>query len=221
MNTYPNTEQTMLLRGPAGDLEVVAAPGEADKPLVVICHPHPLYGGTMDNKVVTTTYRTFRDRGHPVVRFNFRGVGNSEGEYAQGDGEMDDCRFVLDWAREQLNQPNFILAGFSFGSYVAAHVAEDWDADPHFKKLISIAPPVNHFSFAKLSFQTPWLILMGDDDEVVPSEQVYKWVKSITPAPTLVRFAETSHFFHGKLVDLREALLGNVAVDGDSGSRPE
>lgn len=205
---FPTDEATLLIPGPVGPLELKAASakGAGRDHLMIICHPHPLYGGTMDNKVVTTVYRTFREQGSHVVRFNYRGVGQSAGEFAHSEGEIQDCQAVLSWALEALKPQSLTLVGFSFGAFIAASVATDYSGSATLKQLISIAPAVNHQPYRRLNITCPWLVLQPEADEVIPPEGVYQWIETLTPAPTLIRFSETSHFFHGKLVDLKKVL---------------
>lgn len=193
------------LPGPAGNLEVLASvPDESEKPLtVVICHPHPLFGGTMANKVVTTLVRTFKELGMNTVRFNFRGVGKSAGSYAEGVGETEDLLAVLHWVHAERPQDEIWLAGFSFGSYVAARGAHRFPA----KQLICVAPPIENFKFTELyPFPCPWLVVQGEVDEVVSSQAVFAWLESLPKPPSLIRMPETGHFFHSRLVELRELL---------------
>jgi alpha/beta superfamily hydrolase len=203
---FSSTETTFLLPGPDGQLEVLAAP--ADQPekniTVVICHPHPLYGGTMYNKVVTTLARTFKEMHMRTVRFNFRGIGKSDGSYGQGIGEVEDLLAVLQWVKQVRPHDDIWLAGFSFGSYIAACGAHQW---PDVKQLICVAPAVEHFSFKELyPFPCPWLVVQGEADEIVPPHLVFDWLASLPKPPTLIRMPETSHFFHSKLGELRQWL---------------
>ncbi|MBB70990.1 MAG: hypothetical protein CMF50_01165 [Legionellales bacterium] len=207
LNQFPRQEQHFYLAGPVGKLEIIATPPvtEARSVTAIMCHPHSQQGGTMNNKVVTTMVRTFKALGMKAVRFNFRSVGESEGTFANGVGEVDDLAAVIEWVRQVNPNDDILLAGFSFGSYVAARAASEHE--PVY--LISVAPPVHHYDFAELTdkITSPWLVLMGEADEVVPPEEVYDWVKSFKQPPQLVRFPETGHFFHGKLLDLKDRVL--------------
>jgi uncharacterized protein len=210
---FPINETTFFISGPAGQLELLTAP--ADQPekniTVVICHPHPLYGGTMNNKVVTTLARTFKKMQMRTVRFNFRGVGKSAGKYAEGVGELDDLLAVLQWVQQVRPQDDIWLAGFSFGSYIAACGAHQW---PDIKQLICVAPAVEHFSFKELyPFPCPWLVVQGEADEIVPPHLVFDWLASLSAPPTLIRMPDTSHFFHGKLGELRKLLQAALSVN--------
>ncbi len=188
-----------MLSGPAGQLQALYSVAEDEgQYIAVICHPHPLYGGTMDNKVVHYIARALHEIGMPVARFNFRGVGKSEGEFDDARGELDDLQAVIGWLQQRHPDRRLLLAGFSFGSYVAASVAEELEADA----LISIAPPVSMYYFDDVEFSRPWLVLMGDEDEVVPAEEVRQWLL-VPQANREVEWMEgASHFFHGRLPEL-------------------
>ncbi len=191
--------------GPAGNLEVACAkPALEEIPgLAIICHPHPLFGGAMGNKVVTTLERFFRDRGLATLRFNFRGVGASEGVFDDGIGESDDLHAVAKLARQYFPNAPLWLAGFSFGSFVAARTATALGA----AQLLSIAPPVTKWDFAAIdSPRMPWTIVQGELDEIVEPSAVYDFAASTQPKPTLIRIPDATHFFHGKLLELRNAL---------------
>ena len=203
---------TSYVQGQAGRLEVrlIEAQTQPSQNLAVICHPHPLFGGTMDNKVVTTIMRTFKEQGMACVSFNFRGVGHSEGQHDNGQGEVDDLLSVLTWAIEQTQATQLYLAGFSFGSYIAAaSVARLTSVNIHLKKLVLVAPPVHHYAFNALTLpiqQT--LVIQGDADEVVPAAQVFAWAAQ--QQLLIVNFAGCGHFFHGRLVELRQTLLESL-----------
>jgi alpha/beta superfamily hydrolase len=200
------------LAGPSGVLEAIVEAPEGDvrpRPVVaIVCHPLPTEGGTMHNKVVTMAARALRECGATTVRFNFRGVGNSEGEFDQGDGEVDDLRRIALWVRAQQPEAQLWLAGFSFGAFVAYRAAAGLKPDV----LIQIAPPVGRsWDFSEIApFTGPWLVIQGDADEVVDPAQVYAWAESLEPGPDVVRIPDTSHFFHRKLMDLRGAVKNGV-----------
>lgn len=207
MPLFPTTETTLILPGPAGDLEVLTTPAkeptEISKKTAIICHPHPLFGGTMHNKVVSTLARAFTNLGLQTVRFNFRGVGNTSGQYAEGIGETDDLIAIMNWVKETCPNDEIWLAGFSFGSYVAARAASQVAVG----RLISIAPPVSRFDLVGLSAITcPWLIVQGGKDEIVVPEEVYAWVEKLNPKPVFIRMPEAGHFFHGQLMELRKII---------------
>jgi alpha/beta superfamily hydrolase len=195
-----------MLSGPVGHLEVIsdrAAPEDARAGSVVLCHPHPLQGGTMHNKVVTMAERALRELGLDTVRFNFRGTGGSAGAYDDGIGEGDDLAAVVAWLRRVRPHDALWLAGFSFGAYVSIRKAAPLAADA----LISIAPPAGRWPFDTIELpQCPWLVVQGEADEVVDPQAVFDWIDGMEKPPELVRMAETSHFFHRRLMDLRGAI---------------
>ncbi|MCQ6262471.1 alpha/beta fold hydrolase [Alcanivorax sp. MM125-6] len=203
----------LALEGPEGTLEA-ALEGDAEAPrfIAIVCHPHPLFGGTMDNKVVTTLSRAARDAGAAVLRFNFRGVGNSQGAFSDGIGETEDLIAVHNWLTREFPDKPLWLAGFSFGSFVAARGAEVLTANGQAPKaLMLVAPPVHHFDFASLeNAGCPVTVVQGEDDEVVPAEQVFRWAGETVLAPDLIRFPDSGHFFHGKLVDLKEVAASRM-----------
>lgn len=201
---FPQQDTQCFFNGPDGRLEaVVELPKASILPITaIICHPHPLQHGTMNNKVVTTLARALRQLGLTTIRFNFRGVGQSEGRYADAIGETDDLLAIIAWLNKVRPQNKLWLAGFSFGSYVAYRAASQIAS---VAQLISVAPPVHHFDFASLPQpECPWLVLQGDKDEVVPPALVFEWVDSLIVKPELLVFKDVGHFFHGRLIELRE-----------------
>ena len=209
--SFPAESAHFLLKGPVGVIEVATEPAESEGEgskagalgIAVICHPHPLHGGTMHNKVVTIIERSLRELGFDTVRFNFRGIGKSEGSFDEGVGESDDLDAVVSWARKMRPHAPLWLAGFSFGSYVVLRNAKRLDADA----LITIAPPVGRWGFESIDLpDCPWLVVQGEEDEVVDPQLVFDWIEQLPVSPQLVRMAETSHFFHRRLMDLRGAI---------------
>lgn len=209
MNFPTERHAKFFLPGPAGQLEVLTTYPESpvhSPPIAVICHPHPLYGGTMHNKVVYTLARCFSSMGLATLRFNFRGVGQSQGQYDNGLGETDDLLSLCHWLKTQCpSQSIDYLAGFSFGAYVAARAAKQWPI----KKLICVAPPIENFPFKELPpFPCPWCLVQGDNDEIVAPDAVFSWVASLTNnPPQLIKIANADHFFHGHLIELRDSLI--------------
>jgi len=193
------------IAGPAGPLEaLIEAPLHAAPLLAaVICHPHPLYGGTMHNKVVHSVARALRGAGAATLRFNFRGVGQSAGRYDDGAGESDDALAAVFAARERWPALPLVLAGFSFGAAVAIAVAAR--ARPAW--LISVAPAVERVPLEGfVAPACPWLIVQGDADEVVAAATVRHWCELHAGAARLVELPGVGHFFHGRLHELPDCL---------------
>ena len=207
---FPSDRSEFLLRGPVGVLECATdVPEQTDErpATIIICHPHPLHSGTMHNKVVTILERSMRELGLRTVRFNFRGVGASEGEHDDGYGETDDLFACTEWMRRTRPDDSLWLGGFSFGSYITLRAALNLDIG----QLISIAPPVHRYSFDSLQHpECPWLVIQGDEDEVVNIDDVRSWVDSCKPPPDLIVMEEADHFFHRRLMDLRGLLKNGV-----------
>ncbi|MDX1480872.1 MAG: alpha/beta fold hydrolase [Woeseiaceae bacterium] len=205
----PPKAESLTIEGPAGNLEaLLERPDDADPAAVaVVCHPHPLQGGTLHNKVAHMLARAFLKCGFAALRFNFRGVGGSEGTFADGDGEVDDVLAAVAAAKNAAPDAPLWLGGFSFGAAMAVRAAVS--ARP--AGLVSVAPAASRFA-GTLESQPdcPWLIVHGEDDEVVPIDESVTWVDSLDPGPEFVVFPETGHFFHGKLVELRETVIAFV-----------
>ena len=210
IDTFPVERQEFVLRGPAGQLECVADVPEAEEErpaTIVICHPHSLHGGTMHNKVVTIMERSMREVGLRTVRFNFRGVGESEGEHDEGYGETDDLFAVTEFVRHTRPNDQLWLGGFSFGSYIATRAAQHLQLG----QLICIAPPVDRYDFSELQHPgCPWLVVQGDEDEVVNIEDVLNWEQTVDPRPDVIVMEQAGHFFHRRLMDLRGLLKNGV-----------
>jgi uncharacterized protein len=202
-------EERHTIEGPAGALEMLVTRAENPVALAVICHPHPLHGGSMTNKVVHTLMRAARDMGASVVRFNFRGVGRSGGEHDAGRGEIDDCLAVIDWARQEMPAPALWVMGFSFGGYIAAASANRLADEPD--RLVLVAPSVERLPFAALlPLKVSATVMMGEADDVVASAAVFDLLEG-REGVDVVRFAETGHFFHGRLVELKDAVERSLA----------
>ena len=208
--SFPDEAASFMLDGPTGKLEAisdVAETADARRGVAIVCHPNPAQGGTMHNKVVTMAERALRESGLDTVRFNFRGTGNSEGTYDEGRGEGDDLAAVVAWVRRMRPDDALWLAGFSFGSYVSIANAVRLHADA----LISIAPPVGRWEFGELELPAcPWLVVMGEADEVVEPQAVFDWIDTLEDKPELVRMPDTGHFFHRRLMDLRSTIKHGV-----------
>jgi uncharacterized protein len=201
----PALPEHLSIPGPAGTLEAIAqnASGAREPSYALLCHPHPLHGGTMDNKVVTTVGRALQAGGIATLRFNFRGVGKSAGAFDGGRGETEDARAVAAFGAVRWPGRRLIVAGFSFGAFVALRLALELDTS----RLITVAPPVDLFDFSALAVpKCPWLVVQGDADEVVDPKRVLAWVKGLDPPPRLAVVPGVGHFFHGHLAELRDAV---------------
>ncbi len=174
---------------------------------VIVCHPNPVQGGTMHNKVVTMVERSVRELGLATVIFNFRGVGASQGEHDHGVGESEDVIAIAEWVQRVRPDDALWLAGFSFGAYVTARAAPQLPV----RQMISVAPPIGRWDFNVFASPLcPWLVIQGEADEIVDPEAVYAWVAAQPEPPTLVRMPDTGHFFHRRLMDLRGAIKNGV-----------
>jgi alpha/beta superfamily hydrolase len=196
--------QRQTIAGPSGALEcALDAPAGAARGLAVVCHPHPQHGGTMDNKVVQTLARAFVQLGYSALRFNFRGVGASAGEWAQGPGEIDDALAAV--AAFRGDEQPLVLAGFSFGAYVAAHVAARLAAQgAAAERLVLIAPAASRFDLPAVPPGT--LVVHGEADDVVPLAAVLDWARPQSLPVTVLPGA--GHFFHGQLPLLKSLVAG-------------
>lgn len=202
-----STLTKIFIPGPAGRLEGVLhlpdAEGGVNEPraIVVVAHPLPTMGGTMDNKIVTTLAKTFAELGFAALRFNFRGVGASCGEFDSGNGEVEDLLAVIEHAKDAFGHLPLILAGFSFGGYVAARAAQHVQPQPH--KLVLVAPAVGRFAMPHVPHNT--LLIHGELDEVIPLSDALEWARP-QHLPVVV-FPEAGHFFHGRLNQLKQVVL--------------
>lgn len=195
------TTNSLMLAGPAGAIEA-----RLDQPIgevrgtAVIAHPHPLFGGTMDNKVVQTVARAFVQCGWRATRFNFRGVGLSAGAFDDGHGESDDLRAVID---QMAPDGPLALAGFSFGSFVAARVANGLQGEREPASLVLVGTAVGRFDVAPIpaAWHARTLVVHGEADETVPLSEVMTWARPQSLPVTVL--PATSHFFHGQLPILR------------------
>ncbi len=211
--------QSLLLEGPAGRLEALLNAGAADAThSAVVCHPHPLYGGTMHNKVVFHAMKALHAFGFPVLRFNFRGTGLSQGTHDEGQGEQDDVRTALAWLKSSFGLP-VIFAGFSFGAAVGTRVA---CSDPDVRAIISLGTPVAaegrtyNFDFLKACHK-PKLFLSGDHDEFGPHEELERIVANAAEPKELV-FLPGDHYFAGHVDEMRltiESWLGELLAQPD------
>lgn len=206
-STFPPGEHRLLIEGPAGPLQLVLSVPEQALPgqVAVICHPHPLMGGSLDNKVVFTLHRACRDQGLMTLRFNFRGVGASAGSFDHGIGEQDDLLALLAWAAQALSARQLTLAGFSFGAFVAASswpraLQAGWQG----RALILAAPPVTRFPLVGHVLPAGTHIIYGDADEVVDPMAIAAWLAT-QPADLDIRvLAGAGHFFHARLTEVKD-----------------
>lgn len=205
MKVISNTKKSFLIDGPVGALEaLIDLPEQPREDVVaVVCHPHSLHGGTMHNKVVHTIARAYKALDIIALRFNFRGVGASEGDFAKGIGETEDVLAVIAWLQARYPKAKLCLAGFSFGAFVAMRAAQRLSL----VHLVQIAPPVVNFSFQPLAAPAcPWIVVQGEQDEVVAAEAVYAWLSEFSLRPRLIKMSGAGHFFHGSLIELKDQL---------------
>ncbi len=206
MTSLAPSVEKIFIDGPVGAIEaMIERPPDARPDTVAVCcHPHPLYAGTMQNKVVHTLARAAQDQRVTSLRFNFRGVGSSAGRHDDGVGESDDAAAVADWAFRTQGPTRLWTLGFSFGGFVAYRLASLREA----ALLVTVAPPVRRFDFTKLAMpRCPWLVAQGDADEFVDHETVLEWTRTLNPPPDVRILPGAEHFFHGRLTVLR-SLVG-------------
>lgn len=190
------------VKGPAGDIEcAIDTPAGTPRGVAVVCHPHPQHGGTLDNKVAQTLARAFVQLGWRSVRFNFRGVGASQGAWDDGVGEVEDALAVIEAHRDPATP--LMLAGFSFGAYVAAQAASFLPDEGKPQRLVLVGPSTERQQMAGVPANT--LVIHGESDEVVPLSATLAWARPQN-LPVIV-FPGVGHFFHGQL-----ALLKTVVV---------
>lgn len=206
MTARPAAER-LLVRGPAGAIDlIVEPPAHAARGIALVAHPHPLFGGSAENKVVQTLARTLRDLGCVALRPNFRGVGASEGGHDEGIGETDDMLAVLDWAHERYGDLPVALAGFSFGAYVQVRVARRLkDAGRPAQRLVLVGTAAGFVTGAR-RYETEavpgdTIVIHGDLDETVPLANVLAWARPLELPVVVVPGAD--HFFHRKLHCIR------------------
>jgi uncharacterized protein len=198
------TTQRSSVAGPAGPIECAIdepSPGARSQPrgVAVLCHPHPQHGGTLDNKVVQTLARALVQLGYTSVRFNFRGVGASQGSWDEGRGEVDDALAVV--AAHRVSALPLVLGGFSFGGYVASQAALKL-SNPA-ERLVLVGPAVQSFAVANVPADT--LVIHGETDDVVPLAAVFDWARPQALPVTVLPGA--GHFFHGQLPVLKHIVL--------------
>ncbi|MDQ6957131.1 MAG: alpha/beta fold hydrolase [Mariprofundaceae bacterium] len=197
--------EKLFLQGAAGKLQALYQPGKAGKPAIVVCHPHPLYGGTMRNKVVYWIARAFEDQGFSVLRFNFRGVEQSEGVWDEGNGESEDVITALDYLHMKHPDSPLWLAGFSFGTYAGLKAAKQ---DARVERMFAIAPAVNLWSFDFMQGETrPLTVISGTADEIVPFKQVQLWINSMPSHVDFHAIDGAGHFFPQHMNDMTDCLF--------------
>jgi len=194
-----------VIDGPAGALEIALnVPSHAPRGIALVAHPHPLQGGTLDNKVAQTLAKTFHALGYIATRFNFRGVGRSEGTFDDGVGETADALAALAHALTRFGPgaptPPVVLAGFSFGTYVQTRVAQAVAAE----RLVLVGPAVGRFAATPLPVDT--IVIHGEEDDIVPLADVFAWARP-QELPVVV-FPGCGHFFHGRLAKLQQTIAG-------------
>lgn len=198
-----------MIEGPAGLLQAVLESPREDAPraLAVVCHPHPQFGGTLDNKVAFTLARAAVDAGAAALRFNFRGVGRSVGDFDNGAGEVEDLGAAEKWLQTRWPELTVWRLGFSFG---AAMVLKRTAAEPC-PVLVTVAPPTSNFVDYGLGGTAPqagrWLLVQGDADEVVDPQAVLAWARKQEPLPEIREIEGCGHFFHGHLTVLRTMVV--------------
>jgi alpha/beta superfamily hydrolase len=215
--------RNFFLEGPAGRLEAMlwtTAAASAGNLVALVCHPHPLFGGTMHNKVVYQAAKALHRKGMPVLRFNFRGVGLSEGEHNRGRGEQDDVRTAFDYLAKEFPARPILLAGFSFGSWVGLRVGCE---DPRVTSLIGLGIPVNKSDLSYLaSCAKPKLFIQGENDEFGARANVEEFVATLPEPKRLVIVPGVDHFFTGKLPEVGaaiEAWIDQLATEPASAPR--
>lgn len=207
--TSSGSIRSLFIDGPAGRLEALLNSGaENATHAALVCHPHPVYGGTMHNKVVFHAMKALNSFGFPVLRFNFRGFGLSDGEHAHGEGEAEDVRAALDWLEREFPLP-LIFAGFSFGAAVGLRVA---CPDDRVKAVIGLGLPVQpvddrvyNLDFLQ-SCAKPKLFVSGSRDQYGPRARIEALVRSLPEPKKLVIIDSADHFFEGRLREMREAV---------------
>jgi uncharacterized protein len=209
MNTQAGTIRSFFLDGPSGRLEALLNAGSPDASYAaVVCHPHPLFGGTLHNKVVFHAMKALNSFGYPVLRFNFRGTGLSQGEHDHGQGEIEDVRTALDWLDWEFHLP-LIFAGFSFGAAVGLKAA---CADTRVKADIGLGLPVAPIGDRSYDFsflgecRKPKLFVSGSRDQFATPAQLEALVQTVPPPKQLVVIPDADHFFEGRLREMRTAV---------------
>ncbi|MFC3606830.1 alpha/beta hydrolase [Stutzerimonas tarimensis] len=197
-------EEPVILAGPCGQIEALHYQDPEATRLALVCHPNPVKGGTMLNKVVSTLQRTARDAGYNTLRFNYRGVGESAGVHDMAMGEVDDAEAAALWLLEQQPGQPLSLLGFSYGGFVATALAARLEARGlTVERLLAVAPAVSRLGDMPLAQHCSMTIIQPDHDEVIDPQSVYAFSAALERPHELLKVAECGHFFHGKLVELK------------------
>ena len=206
-------ETPVVIDGPVGQLEALYLDSTEPRGLALLCHPNPVQGGTMMNKVVSTLQRTARDTGLITLRFNYRGTGNSEGSHDMGTGEVDDALAAALWLRAKHPELPLTLFGFSFGGFVAASLGGRLEErGEKLSHLFMIAPAVMRLRGEDaLPHDCPLTVIQPETDEVIDPQQVYDWSAALHRPHELLKVAECGHFFHGKLTELKDLVVPRLS----------
>jgi alpha/beta superfamily hydrolase len=211
MAYQPPLPEPVEIAGPCGVLQAIVEAPPLPAAISVVCHPHPLQGGTMTNKVAHALARSCNECGMVSVRFNYRGVGDSAGSYDNGIGETEDALAVVNWAQTRWPGLAVNLAGFSFGGGVALRASLRINC----ASLITVAPAIARDAPLAQLPACPWLLIQGDADEVVPATTVLGWVEQLSIKPDVRMLVGASHFFHGRLIELREIVRDWLRTQAD------
>lgn len=198
-------EQDLIIRGPAGDLEALLTWPDAwreQDPIAVCCHPHPLHGGSMHNKVVYILAKSYHKLGAASLRFNFRGVGRSQGEFDHGVGEQADLLAVVAWVQQHYSRAPLWLSGFSFGGVVSLMAHSQIQP----MRLLLVAPALELYPQAQqVQVQTrDWILVQGGQDELVSPQAISDWLRQQQNKPRLIWLEQAGHMFHGFLNPIQE-----------------
>lgn len=212
----PLPTESALLRGHAGNIDVLIDAPETVRGVALVCHPHPLFGGANTNKVAHTLARSFRDLGYAAIRPNFRGVGMSEGEHDLGNGETEDMLSVISWAQSRWGVSPLALGGFSFGGFVQTRVANrlaEGIAPPRHLVLVGMAAGTaadgaRHYDTPPVPKSIPTLVIHGENDDTVALGNVLDWARPQELPVTVIPGAD--HFFHARLHVIREIIARNI-----------
>ena len=206
-------ETPLVIDGPVGQLEALYLDRDEPRGVALLCHPNPVQGGTMLNKVVSTLQRTARDAGLVTLRFNYRGTGASAGSHDMGTGEVDDALAAAQWLRAKHPDLPMTLLGFSFGGFVAASLGGRLEAQGEtLKHVFMIAPAVMRLRDEDaLPHNGSLTVIQPETDEVIDPQRVYDWSQQLSRPHELLKVAECGHFFHGKLTDLKDLVLPRLS----------